>query len=1380
MKNLLSVMALLAMITVLCASLSACAGEEHKHTYGSSWQSDSNYHWLPATCEHTDMKKYEEPHGDSNSDGVCDTCGYVIKVVGGDNTDQTPDDNIPDVECSHIFSTACDADCNLCGEVRVPANHVYDNACDAFCNVCSAERTVGPHVYDNACDASCNSCGAKRDTDMHVYTNACDDSCNVCGATRSTADHVYDHACDTDCNVCGQTRTVGAHGYTNACDPDCNICGATRVPDGHVYTNACDDSCNVCGATRTASNHAYTNACDTDCNVCGQTRVPSAHVFSNGCDTDCNVCGKTREVAGHNFESWTVIKQPTTTAEGLEKSSCTECGFETQVVIPKLEPDVCNHKYDNACDTTCNLCGEKRTTSGHTYTNACDSTCNACGATRTPASHVYNNACDADCNVCAATRVPAAHVYTSDCDSTCNVCQAVRSVGSHSYDNDCDTTCNLCGEVRNVGSHVYDNACDASCNECGATRPPASHVYSNDCDTTCNVCKAVRSVGNHVYDNACDTSCNECGATRTPASHVYSNACDTTCNVCQAVRSVGGHKYNNACDADCNICGAIRTVSGHSFGAWVTVKEPTTTTEGLKKASCTECGFEKEATIPKLDNTGSLPGGGDNGDDKPGIPDEWDENTPSGGNTGSGDNTGDDNTGSGGNTGSGAYAPALPSVDSATQTKLDKLDNDRDSYHSNAISSISSYLGGSDAAAALKQIYTLFDSDYYLLLSHLFDPGVGGFYYSISARDNDGFLPDLESSRQILNVVNNSGLASAYGNNWINLFSSDEKALIAKFVQDMKADDGYYYHPQWGTNISTSRRSRDLTSATFILKSLGLIESAVAIDDYASSPTGLTSRLGTTASYAVARVVATSATPSHLASEAAFRAYMEEREAALKSNSYSIGNTLSAQSGEINAAGLHSVLIEYLNKWQFDNGLWESTVSYNAINGLMKISMMYTTDDLKNNITKTKAALNSLMTFMLDELDENGNLTDEALEAVEGITFIYNPWVSLAKLSGALTDTDKTNFNTKLKANAANLINGTYKKLCVFEKKDGGFSYQPKTSSYQSQGEIVALRGVAESDVNATTIAAGMVVSYILPVFGVPTASMPKLFTEADSEMFYELLNARTPVEKVVVIGTPVKVTYDNYEESEGDTEGGVLLYPDYSVITNVGDRDTENGKYIWFQSGIVQNPAAGKTDNVLYAESFIRDTNGDGEYKSTSDSKEMAPSGYSSSTDFSIVNYAAEGNTYVFETDIYVSPTKTGTVAELYFQNKNNSDQSTKLQLNAYTSGSTTYLRIVEANYFYGSNGNNGTIADKIAVNAWVKLRFELTKTYDASGKVSSMLMSIYVNDTLAKTFESGKYDSDNACYYDFTINAFRFSYFRSANTKFYFNNSFATKITK
>ncbi len=63
----------------------------------------------------------------------------------------------------------------------------------------------------------------------------------------------------------------------------------------------------------------------------------------------------------------------------------------------------CNHKYDNSCDTICNLCGDVRSIT-HTYSNACDAICNVCSATRTPAAHKYDNNKDTTCNVCGDVR----------------------------------------------------------------------------------------------------------------------------------------------------------------------------------------------------------------------------------------------------------------------------------------------------------------------------------------------------------------------------------------------------------------------------------------------------------------------------------------------------------------------------------------------------------------------------------------------------------------------------------------------------------------------------------------------------------------------------------------------------------------------------------------------------------------------------------------------------------------------------------------------------------------------------------------------------------------------------------------------------------------
>ena len=78
--------------------------------------------------------------------------------------------NNPPVEddCNHIYTNACDTNCDLCGDVRVVNNHVYDADCDADCNICGYIRESGKHRYDYACDNTCNSCGSQRTAD-HIY-----------------------------------------------------------------------------------------------------------------------------------------------------------------------------------------------------------------------------------------------------------------------------------------------------------------------------------------------------------------------------------------------------------------------------------------------------------------------------------------------------------------------------------------------------------------------------------------------------------------------------------------------------------------------------------------------------------------------------------------------------------------------------------------------------------------------------------------------------------------------------------------------------------------------------------------------------------------------------------------------------------------------------------------------------------------------------------------------------------------------------------------------------------------------------------------------------------------------------------------------------------
>lgn len=306
-------------------------GTDGEMTYTCSECGDNYTEAIPATEAHT----YE-----NNCDEDCNVCGGVR------------------VPADHIYDNACDANCNECGDTRetedhkytsvettfptcgedgkhvytcsecgdsytetIPAtgNHTYQNDCDADCDVCGAEREPAEHVYDNDCDATCNVCAAEREVGDHVYDNACDADCNVCAAERIPADHDYVGAettaptCGVDgvmtytCSVCGHSYeeaipATGEHDYDNACDAECNECGDIRTPDDHVYDDEYDADCNVCGDVREVPEkpveckHEYDNDCDDTCNLCGETREVEDHVYDDEYDADCNVCGETRDV----------------------------------------------------------------------------------------------------------------------------------------------------------------------------------------------------------------------------------------------------------------------------------------------------------------------------------------------------------------------------------------------------------------------------------------------------------------------------------------------------------------------------------------------------------------------------------------------------------------------------------------------------------------------------------------------------------------------------------------------------------------------------------------------------------------------------------------------------------------------------------------------------------------------------------------------------------------------------------------------------------------------------------------------------------------------------------------------------------------------------
>ena len=288
---------------------------------------------------------------------------------------------------------------------------------------------------------------------------------------------------------------------------------------GHSYADhACVTVCSRCGATRVSQQeHTYTNVCDDTCDVCGEKRVVSNHDYSNACDTTCNVCGTTR-TTNHDYS----LRDKNTETHWLK---CSVCG-----AIDETTRNA--HKYKNACDADCDVCGEMRVVDPHVFSVQ----------DKNAAEHWMR------CSVCSIIDESSrkAHGFDNACDATCDECGYVRAV-SHDYTSQNKNAeahwlkCSVCDDI-DVSSreiHCYDNICDADCNECGYMRE-VIHDYSESEQsstehwTKCTICGKIDEDHreNHDFDNACDATCDECGYTRQVPDHVYDDAEDLVCNVC--------------------------------------------------------------------------------------------------------------------------------------------------------------------------------------------------------------------------------------------------------------------------------------------------------------------------------------------------------------------------------------------------------------------------------------------------------------------------------------------------------------------------------------------------------------------------------------------------------------------------------------------------------------------------------------------------------------------------------------------------------------------------------------------------------------------------------------------------------------------------------
>ena len=406
---------------------------------------------------------------------------------------------------------------------------------------------------------------------------------------------------------------------------------------------------------------------------------------------------------------------------------------------------------------------------------------------------------------------------------------------------------------------------------------------------------------------------------------------------------------------------------------------------------------------------------------------------------------------------------------------------------------------GKKTTDELRALYATYDERLYIWLAGLWNADVGGFYYSNSARDNDGFFPDVESTAQVWYFATLAKMFDHVGG-WQNALPENIKEKMLDFVIGLQSsDDGFFYHKQWGSDIPISRRGRDLQWST------GIIEKLDAKPLY-DTPNGKSGSIGAPASAKVIREGESknATSPEHLSSLSAFKEYLDALD--LKNNSYSMGNLLNSQSGQIKAAGddFCKLLADHLASNQNPKtGVFSDTLDHQAVNGLMKNAELLVRLGLP--IPHGNEAIKSVIEMTL--------ATTIAPPSMNHVCSIYNCWVLIDLLINNAKKTEGNERATELRKivyeNAAELIAVTAKKMEIFRKPDGGFSFGPRSSCATSQGVPVAIPGSAESDVNATILLSGGTLSHINAVF---EADDLQLYCKEDGEQFIKLLNCQSNI----------------------------------------------------------------------------------------------------------------------------------------------------------------------------------------------------------------------------------------------------------------------------
>ena len=429
----------------------------------------------------------------------------------------------------------------------------------------------------------------------------------------------------------------------------------------------------------------------------------------------------------------------------------------------------------------------------------------------------------------------------------------------------------------------------------------------------------------------------------------------------------------------------------------------------------------------------------------------------------------------------------------------------------------------------LAKIKSCYDEGLLQWLAYMYNPNIGGMYYSNSSRVYNGFAPDIESTSQFLNICEVSGLKPA-NKSFRDFFGEDFSNKITNYIKTRQSqENGYFYDPQYPqSKVSTSKRERNLTQAKVMLTRFEDVPLYPYPEDRLKEVT-----------------LESSSLPDYLQTEEKFKAWMEALP--WESTPYPAANQLSAHQYTANSLGYTPTIVSFLKSIQNkDTGLWGEGLTYEALNASLKVSVYF-------NPETERYPLADRMLKSLSYILENNILPPQTASE------LWNPvtLVNFAKESGAFDDDLKESYQMRIPT----VLSWLAKSLGDFKKDDGGFSYGRLRSTPLSQNMPVSL-GLVESDMNATMLCVN-VWDKCCAVAGRPAEA---LFTYENQRRFLQLINSASEIPKSE---PPENVYTENFEGCSniydalwtiyGPTNALTFDKDNHCAIFNPNAQDNEN-----------------------------------------------------------------------------------------------------------------------------------------------------------------------------------------------------------------------------